>query len=248
MNIARRVVKVGGSLLASDECWLRLDHWLRRANECETILVLGGGAAVDAIRDLDRVERQDQVAIHWRCIELMRDNALLAMAELNRLTSHDLTSRDRQGAGGDVVDGGGESNERHRSLTVAARQVAVRRPIEWLESIHELPAVTEPGRCWMLDPLTFMRIDDPVRSPEPLPASWDVTSDSIAARLAQLISADELVLLKSTLPTGSTCAAWSTEEFVDRFFPQAAASLRRVRVVNLRSATFESRILSPTDA
>ena len=63
----------------------------------------------------------------------MRDHALLAIAELNRLTSrdamsHDLMSRDRQGAGGDVVDGSGESSERHRSLTVAARHLIADRP------------------------------------------------------------------------------------------------------------------------
>ncbi len=67
-----------------------------------------------------------------------------------------------------------------------------------------------------------------------LPASWQVTSDSLAAAVARLLEAGELVLAKSSLPT-APCDATRLAEigFVDGYFPRAAAGLR-VRMVNLR--------------
>jgi hypothetical protein len=70
-----------------------------------------------------------------------------------------------------------------------------------------------------------------------LPHSWDVTSDSIAARLAAVVDADELVLLKSADPPaegGASLLQWAARGYVDRHFPQAARNLI-VRCENLRS-------------
>lgn len=67
-----------------------------------------------------------------------------------------------------------------------------------------------------------------------VPASWDVTSDSLAARLAVLLKT-ELVLLKSADPPHpATIAQAADQGLVDRYFPTAAAGLCRIRVVNLR--------------
>lgn len=65
-----------------------------------------------------------------------------------------------------------------------------------------------------------------------LPATWDLTSDSISAAVASELHADELVLLKSRLPTVSDC------DFVDPLFSQTVGD-RKVRLVNLRSEKFE---------
>ncbi len=84
----------------------------------------------------------------------------------------------------------------------------------------------------------FLRHDD-ARWPDPLPHTWDVTSDSIAARLAQRLAACELVLLKSRLPDPRWDLAQAAEAgFVDRYFPRAARCLRRIRYVNLRDEAF----------
>ena len=66
--------------------------------------------------------------------------------------------------------------------------------------------------------------------------SWDVTSDSIAARIADLLGSDELVLLKSSLPEPqvATLDEAAAAGFVDRCFPCYAAKLPLVRLVNLR--------------
>jgi aspartokinase-like uncharacterized kinase len=72
----------------------------------------------------------------------------------------------------------------------------------------------------------------------PLPRSWDATSDSIAARLAEISNAVELVLLKSSLPNPGVDWTELTGNYVDRHFIQAAAHLRRVRFVDLRHERF----------
>ena len=51
-----------------------------------------------------------------------------------------------------------------------------------------------------------------------LPASWDVTSDSLAAWLAIAIDAEQLTLIKSASVT-SAPEHWMTEGLVDAYFP-----------------------------
>jgi aspartokinase-like uncharacterized kinase len=95
-----------------------------------------------------------------------------------------------------------------------------------------------------LDPWALMQHD--LRHAEaqlglkPLPADWSVSSDSIAARAANYLKAQELVLLKSTLADGGK------PDYVDGFFAIAARGLRSVRFVNLRDPQFAERRESPT--
>lgn len=65
-----------------------------------------------------------------------------------------------------------------------------------------------------------------------LPATWELTSDSIAAAVASELSAGELVLLKSCLPADSEL------EYYDPLFSQFVAT-RNVRFVSLRSMDFD---------
>lgn len=60
-----------------------------------------------------------------------------------------------------------------------------------------------------------------------VPASWDFTSDSIAARLATELDADELVLIKSRM--GSI----DEPGFVDGSFTEESKSIKSVRVCTL---------------
>lgn len=71
-----------------------------------------------------------------------------------------------------------------------------------------------------------------------LPASWDVTSDSIAAWLALEMAADRLILLKSTeLTFGWTRSEAATAGLVDPMFPRVACRLKQVAYRNLRDPT-----------
>ena len=68
----------------------------------------------------------------------------------------------------------------------------------------------------------------------PLPHDWSVTSDSIAARLAEAIAADELVLLKSSDPPAGNLAEMVAAGYVDRHFAAYAKITMKLRLVNLR--------------
>jgi 5-(aminomethyl)-3-furanmethanol phosphate kinase len=87
----------------------------------------------------------------------------------------------------------------------------------------------------LFDPCDFL-FHHEAHLPGPiLPHNWTVTSDSIAARLAQLLPANELVLLKSADPPAGSPAELATAGYVDRYFPTAAAAIHQFRFVNLRN-------------
>ena len=99
---------------------------------------------------------------------------------------------------------------------------------------------------YLLDPHQFMREIEPQAPGERLIVGWQVTSDSIAARLAEVIDADELVLLKSCRPadrvfshdlaTTSSGYNWqhlASVGYVDEWFPRAASRVRSIRIETL---------------
>ena len=82
----------------------------------------------------------------------------------------------------------------------------------------------------ILDPFDFARADDS------LPHSWDVTSDSVAARVAIVERAEKLILLKSIdIPTTMPWKLAVEQGWVDRHFPTLVnASGLMVEVLNFR--------------
>ena len=73
------------------------------------------------------------------------------------------------------------------------------------------------------------------REHDQLPHSWDVTSDSIALRMAMLKSAEKLILLKSLDRPEGTWESLAENDFVDRHFPILAKSTDvPIEVVNFR--------------
>ncbi len=121
------------------------------------------------------------------------------------------------------------------ALSLSARFLATRLPgAILLGSLAQLP---QEARHVLVDSLPFFAEDEP--NAGRLPHRWDVTSDSLAVRLASRAGAGELVLLKSV--AWPAADAWETAAaagVVDGYFCRAlsgAAGLR-VRVVNLREA------------
>jgi hypothetical protein len=96
-----------------------------------------------------------------------------------------------------------------------------------------LPLVTRPvGRHAVLDMASWLATD-PARA-NAIPASWSVTSDSLAAVVAATVAGD-LLLVKSIpppLPQGAAGApsleALATLGWVDGWFPEAAARVARI--------------------
>jgi len=71
-----------------------------------------------------------------------------------------------------------------------------------------------------------------------LPASWDVTSDSIAAWVTLTWPAEELILLKSVdLPENTSLSQLASAGLIDAYLPKLIDELPRVRWCNLRSTT-----------
>lgn len=167
-----------------------------------------------------------------------------------------------------VVAGGGQQadavrrwDERHelgdefchdlcgRAMSVTARLArrilsVDERTAAWavtLADVRRLAADASSGLI-VLDAGEFLLNEEPRSPGATLPRSWDVTSDSIAARVAELLAARELVLLKSTDARPSDGdfrpVNWqrlSSEGVVDRHFPKIAPQVRAIRLVNLRA-------------
>jgi aspartokinase-like uncharacterized kinase len=92
--------------------------------------------------------------------------------------------------------------------------------------------VWEQDRRPVLDAFAFCESDE--ADPDRLPHTWAVTSDSVAARLAVVAGAGELVLLKSAPPPPGDLAAWADVGYVDAWLPRALANGRpTVRAVDL---------------
>lgn len=85
----------------------------------------------------------------------------------------------------------------------------------------------------VFDCQSFLQEVEPISPGERLPRSWSATTDSIAARLAELLAAP-LVLLKSCPAPSGSLAELAAAGYVDDHFPVAARSLPSVRCVNLR--------------
>ena len=65
------VVKVGGSLFDHPRLGVGLREYLGSLAPSEVLLVPGGGAAAEAVRELDRVHRLGEEASHWLAIAAM---------------------------------------------------------------------------------------------------------------------------------------------------------------------------------
>jgi hypothetical protein len=90
-------------------------------------------------------------------------------------------------------------------------------------------------------------ISDFARTGRPvLPASWNVTSDTIAARIAEDLGADCLILLKSApLPATASRGEAARLGLVDPMLPAAARCVARVEYLNLREQSLDPRVLPP---
>lgn len=158
------VIKVGGALLEHVQY---LDRVLAAignvARDKRVVVIPGGGAFADAVRDVDaRVGLGDDAA-HWM--------AILGMDQY----AHLLASRLTHGA------------------VVSLKE--------------EIDASFETGRLPVLAPSRWLI------STDPLPHTWDVTSDSIAAWVAGQLRASQLILVK---PPGA-----NGMDMVDAYFRHA---------------------------
>jgi aspartokinase-like uncharacterized kinase len=147
--------------------------------------------------------------------------------------------------GGGMVEAIRSLDRVHRFVDQVAHDLAIRALAlgaevlaEILGSDHIVDRVPEPDGpypVYVLRPTRFCREDQEL--PGSLPQCWNVTSDSIAARVALRARARELILMKSvSWPATDEWEGAARAGVVDDYFPEAVRQdpLLRVRVVNLR--------------
>jgi aspartokinase-like uncharacterized kinase len=196
------VIKVGGSLfdwsgLPRSLASILDDRW---AAGQTPVLLAGGGAAADFVRDLDHTFALGELAAHR-----------LALRALD-LTAHALAA---------LLPG-----------------------LDVVTEFAALAPVWQRARVPVLAPHRFLNEHDCIAR-DPLPCSWDVTSDTIAARVAVALGARELVLLKSTpLPPATDRSKAARLGLVDGLFPDVCRELERVCYLDVRAATCTPRFLA----
>jgi aspartokinase-like uncharacterized kinase len=125
--------------------------------------------------------------------------------------------------GGDLADAVRKFDRVHGlgdeiSHAIALRAMTV--SAEFLVRLLDLPTIG--SRIHIPDCCAFTEEDQ--SQPESLPFSWDVTSDSIAARMAVVLGAERLILLKSVdIPPGTPWTEAAERGWVDRHFPKVIA-------------------------
>jgi len=68
------VYKLGGSLLSCDDLAARLRAVLQLRHECRSLIVVGGGAAADVVRDWSRLHSLPDDASHWLAVRSLSLN------------------------------------------------------------------------------------------------------------------------------------------------------------------------------
>lgn len=141
--------------------------------------------------------------------------------------------------GGDLADGIRRLHVTHRLEETTSHWLAIRTMTvhaHFLGHLCQLPVISrideQLGHA-VIDVYPQLLADE--TSTHPLPHSWKVTSDSIAAHIAWRFNS-ELVLVKSAdVPVGDW-ESLAEHGFVDRFFPEIIAQTGiSVRCVNLRN-------------
>jgi hypothetical protein len=110
-----------------------------------------------------------------------------------------------------------------------------------VDSVEACGPVWDNAGLPVLDAFAFAKRDE--AQPGHLPHRWDITSDALAARVAQVLQAQQLILLKSvSLPEELDWAEAGRQGWVDRAFAQvlgqaglAGSATLWVRAVNLRT-------------
>jgi aspartokinase-like uncharacterized kinase len=189
-----------------------------------------------------------------RLVVVKVGGSLLLWPPLPDRLSRFLESRQRSGERVVLIAGGGSAADWVRSLDQAHRlgnevshDLALRSldlsaqalsvlliKADVVDSLADLAQVWQAGRVPILAPRLVWHEDERITS-DPLPCSWNTTTDSIAARIASLLNADELVLLKSTnISSGITREQAASAGVVDPVFPHASQGLASIIAINLR--------------
>jgi len=71
----RRIVKIGGSMLMRTDLTRAVNQWLAKHPADQTLIIVGGGKLIDAVRELDQLHTMNQQQVHWTCVGLLTTTA-----------------------------------------------------------------------------------------------------------------------------------------------------------------------------
>jgi aspartokinase-like uncharacterized kinase len=74
----RRIIKIGGSMLLRSNLATAVNHWLDAHPADQTMIIIGGGKLIDAVRELDQQHAMDPQQTHWMCVDLLTATASFA--------------------------------------------------------------------------------------------------------------------------------------------------------------------------
>ncbi len=73
-----RVIKLGGSLLTMPNLKQKFQKWCRENPHPLTLIIVGGGPVVDAVRQVHQANPLTEGFAHWVCIDLLEHTARVA--------------------------------------------------------------------------------------------------------------------------------------------------------------------------
>ena len=73
-----RVIKLGGSLLTMQNLKQKFQKWCRENPHPLTLIIVGGGPVVNAVREVHRANPLAEEFAHWVCIDLLQHTARIA--------------------------------------------------------------------------------------------------------------------------------------------------------------------------
>lgn len=126
-----------------------------------------------------------------------------------------------------------------RAMTVTSRLLAKLLDVELVERFEVVQQLANSHRrmSCVFDVEEFLRQREPSLPGCKLPWDWSCSSDAIAARVAEVFDAREVVLLKSvSYPQGLPLSEAPSRGLVDGHFPTAAARIKNIRWINIRDA------------
>lgn len=188
--IPKRVIKLGGSCLDNPQLANAVRNWLLTLTPGQNLWIVGGGLAIDAMRQLASLHPLDEANMHWRCVKLLR-----------------------------------------ASFEIVAELLPTWRAITERHAWQQLLAASPQAENYLLAVDSFYSRQSSQESQ--LPEGWATTTDAIAAYLARLSNADELILLKSCEVTESDPLQLAQQGIVDLAFPAAMPPATTLQLVTL---------------
>jgi hypothetical protein len=136
-----RVVKLGGSLLTMPNLKQKFQKWLRENPHPLTLIIVGGGPVVDAVRQVHLANPLSEEFAHWVCIDLLQHTARIAYQVLGNVDLMETMD--------DLQQSLSDSNVNSSTPIIAVVQVATCFNREGGQSINTESKVPSPtSRCW----------------------------------------------------------------------------------------------------